>query len=189
MVSARGFLAAALVFFSCATFGQDNQVVRVGVATLENRTTRNVPLDVERDHLVSAINQLKPDKKTHIKLEAVSLDGDNPNDLTDEAIKKNCDYIVYPVLLQLSELEPGVPQPGTITTAPTSPLGLPNAETQAMRPEFEATVAYNLYDIKARSATPGPALSDHHHTSQVGVVSQVLDRVALSIFAVIRKGG
>lgn len=189
MVRAQIFAAAVLVFSSCFAFSQNNQVVRVGVATLENRSPHDVPRDVERDRLVSAINQLKPDKKAHIKLEAVPLDGNTGNDVVDEAAKKDCNYVVYPVLLEVNQIEPGVLQPGTIQTNPASPLGLPTPGTQAARPEFEATVAYKLYNIKAHTTTAGPAISDRHYTSEVDVVSQVLDRVASSVFDAIRKGG
>ena len=189
MVRARIFLPAVLAFFSCMAFGQKNQVVRVGVATLENRSSRSVPADVERDRLVSAINDLKPDKKTHIKLEAVSVDGSTGNEVTEDAVKKNCDYVVYPVLLEVRQVEPGLVQPGTIQTAPNPALGLPTAQTQAMRPEFEATVAYNLYNIKAHKTTVGPALSGQQYTSEVDAVSQVLDRVALGVLGFIKKGG
>jgi hypothetical protein len=191
MVRARIFLVAVVVVFfcSCLAFGQNNQVVRVGVAPLENRSNRNVPPEGGRDSLVLAINQLKPDKKTHMKLEAVPLDGSTGNEITDDASKKNCDYIVYPVLLQLNELEPGVLQPGTISTDPSSALGLPNAETQTKRPGYEATVAYNLYNIKGHTTSPGPALSGARHPVEQEAVAQVLDRVALNVFGTIRKGG
>jgi len=188
MVRVQILLTAVLVFLSLAAFGQNSHVIRVGVAPLENRSTRNVPADSERDRLVLALNGLKPDKKTHVKVEAVPVDGSTGNEVTDDAVKKNCDYVAYPVLLQVSELEPGVLQPGTISTNPSSVVVPPTAETQAERPEYEATVAYQLYHIKAHTTTSGPALSGSRHPSEQEAISQGLDRVALSVFDVIKKG-
>ena len=190
MVRAQTFIPVILVLLSCLAFGENNTIVRVGVALLENRSTRGVPLDVERDRLVSAINDLKPDKKTHVKLEAVPLDGSTGNDVTDEAVKKNCDYIVYPVLLDLRQLgDPYMPQPGTIQTNPNAGLGSQSPETQAMNPSFEATVAYKLYNVSAHTTTPGPAFSERHDTTELNTVSQVMNRIALNVLEVIRKGG
>ena len=47
----------------------------VGVALLQNHAGRSVPANVERDRLVRALNQLKPDKKTHMKVVGVPLEG------------------------------------------------------------------------------------------------------------------
>lgn len=189
MVRARILLAAILVFFLYPAFGQKNQVVRVGVAPLENRSSASAPSDVERDRLVLAINQLKPDKKTHLKLEAVALEGETGNDVTDDAVKKNCDYVVYPMLLKLSELEPGVLQPGTVTTDPSSIVGPPTVDSQTMRTEYEATAAFKLYNIKGHSTISRPALTGIRHPFEQEAVSEALDRVVLSVFDVIKKGG
>jgi hypothetical protein len=172
-----------------SALAQNSQTVRVGVAALENQSARSVPLDVEHDRLVRSINQLKPDKKTHLKLEAVPLEGSSGNEVVEQAAQKSCDYVVYPTLLELRQSgDPYVRRPGTMQTNPNATWGNQTPEGQAMEPQYEATVDYKLYDVKAHTTTPGPPFSARA-TSEIDTVAQVLDRIAMSVFGVIKKGG
>ncbi|HVO62231.1 MAG TPA: hypothetical protein VMT53_14940, partial [Terriglobales bacterium] len=73
------FALCLLLASACLAQDTDN-VIRVGVAVMENNAGRSVPGNVERDRLVKAINQLKPDKKTHVKVEAVPLQSSSAGD-------------------------------------------------------------------------------------------------------------
>jgi hypothetical protein len=182
------FLIAVLL--SSLAFAESNSVVRVGVATMENQAGRSVPPDVERDRLVRAINQLKPDKKTHLKLEAVPLDGSSGNELADQAAQKNCDYVVYTTLTELRQSgDPYQHRPGTIETNPNGVWNNRTPEGQAMDPEYRATVEYKLYNVKAHSTIAGAPYSNQGSGNEVDTVSQIMDRIANSVFSEIKKGG
>src|SRR5208283_5500800 len=90
----------AVVLASVFGLAQESSV-RVGVALLQNEAGRSVPANVERDRLVKALNQLKPDKKTHMKVVGVPLDGTTPNEIAEEAEQKKCQYVVYTTLTEL----------------------------------------------------------------------------------------
>jgi hypothetical protein len=96
----RGLLLSLCLLSLCA-FAQENHIVRVGVATMKNAAGLSVPGNLERDRLVAALNQQKPDKKLHIKVQGVPLDGITPDDVGAEAKDKKCDYVVYTTLVEL----------------------------------------------------------------------------------------
>ena len=93
------FLAMLLV--AVAGLAQENEV-RVGVALLKNQAGRSVPANVERDRLVKALNQLKADKKTHMKGVGVPLDGMTPNEISEEAEQKIFDGLLQRLDAQAS---------------------------------------------------------------------------------------
>ena len=68
---------------------------------MQNDAGRSVPGNVERDRLVAAINQRKPDKKTHVKVQAIPLDGMTGNEVAEEAEQQKCQYVVYTTLTEL----------------------------------------------------------------------------------------
>jgi len=185
----RALIAIAIVL-SCCAFAETNSIVRVGIAPMQNQAGRSVPPNLERDRLVRAINQLKPDKKTHLKLEAVPLDGGNGNDLAGEAAQKNCDYIVYTTLTELRQSgDPYQHRPGTIETNPNGVWNNQNPAAQRVDPEYRATVEYKLYSVKSHSTVAGAPYSTQQAGNDIDTVSQVMDRVANSVFAEIKKTG
>src|ERR1035437_8678694 len=104
------FACGSLLCFgllSLGAFAQENRVIKVGVPVMRNRADRSVPGNIERDRLVAALNQEKPDKKLHIKIQAVALDGTTPDDVGPEAKQKNCDYVVYTTLVELRSSSDG----------------------------------------------------------------------------------
>ena len=112
-------LLLCFALLSTYALAQENRIVRIGVATMKNSASLSVPGTVERDHLVAALNQLKPDKKLHIKVEGMPLDGITPEDVGAEAKDKKCDYVVYTTLVELrGSTDPAMPRPGTIETNP-----------------------------------------------------------------------
>jgi len=178
-----------ILLASAACMAQEN-MVRVGVAIMENYAGRSVSGIVERDRLVKAINQLKPDKKTHLKVEAIPLNGSNSDDLGDEAKQKNCQYVVYTRLTELrSATDPYQHQAGTIETNPNSQWNSQNGRTQVVDPEYRATVDYKLVEVKSNSAVSGAPFSTQQNTSnEIDTVSVIMDRIALQVADQIKKG-
>lgn len=174
-----------LALLSISAFAQNNPVIRIGVASLENQSGRGVPVDVERDRLVRAINQLKPDKKTHTKLEAVALEGNNGSDLTDQAVQKNCDYILYTTLTELRQAgDPYQPRPGTIEMNPNAQW---SPGTRGLDSAFRATAEYRLYSLKSHSTIPGPPFSIQQDTNEMDTVSLLMDRIASNLSYAIKN--
>ena len=179
-----------LCLLSLCAFAQENRIVRVGVATMKNAAGLSVPGTLERDHLVTALNQLKPDKKLHIKVQGVPLDGMTPDDVGREVQDKKCDYVVYTTLVELrSSTDPAMPRPGTIETNPNGVWNQRNnPRAQAMDPEYRATVEYKLYRAGDDAAISGAPFSTQEAMPEVAVVSQVMDRIATRVFADVKKG-
>lgn len=188
------FAIRALILSFCLlslfAFAQEPQIVKIGVAVMKNAAGRSVPGNLERDHLVAALNQLKPDKKTHLKVQAVPLEGMSPDEVGDEAKQKNCDYVVYTTLIELqSSTDPNMPRPGTIQTNPKGGWGAPNSpETGAMNPDYRATVEYRLYRTGNPSAISGAPFSNQQAADEETVVSQVMNQIANRVFAEVKKG-
>jgi hypothetical protein len=108
-----------LTAVSCLS--QESTVVQVGVAVMENYAGRSVPGNVAQGRLVKALNQLKPDKKTHVKIEAIPLIAASPSDGNEEAQQKNYQYVVYTRLTELSrQQDPCQHQLGTLEANPNS---------------------------------------------------------------------
>ncbi len=180
------FLVVLLV--AVAGPAQEN-AVRVGVAPLQNRAGRSVPANVERDRLVKALNQLKPDKKTHMKVVGVPLDGMTPNEISEEAEQKKCEYVVYTTLTELRNADdPYQHVPGTTETNPNSQWSHQNGEAERLDPEFRVTVEYKLVSIPGNNAVAGAPYSTQLAMNEIDAVSQVLDRVANAVFGEMKKG-
>lgn len=185
------FMTPALVLTLCLLSlrgsAQENRIVVVGVATMKNAATLSVPGALERDRLVTALNQLKPDKKLHIKVEGVPLDGMTPDDVGAEAKDKKCDYVVYTTLVELrGSTDPAMPRPGTIETNPNGVWSHPGG--QAVDPEYRATVEYKLYRGVDGAAIAGAPFSIQEAMPEAAVVSQIMDRIANRVFADVKKG-
>ena len=155
-------LILSICFLSLCAFAQENRVIRVGVPIMKNLAGRSVPGNIERDRLVAALNQEKPDKKLHVKVQGVPLEGLTPEDIGDEAKQKNCDYVVYTTLIELqASSDPAMRQPGTIQTNPGGVWNNPNnPRAQALNPEYSATVEYKLYRTGNPDAISGAPFSN-----------------------------
>jgi hypothetical protein len=163
--------------------------VRVGVALLENRAGRSVPANVERDRLVKALNQLKPDKKTHLKIVGVPLAGMTRDEIGEEAGQKKCQYVVYTTLTELRNADdPYQRPPGTIETNPNSQWSNRDPRAQRQDPEFRVTVEYKLVSVGSNNVVAGAPYSTQLAMNEIDAVSQVLDRVANAVFGEIKKG-
>ena len=164
------------------------RVIRVGVPVMKNGASRSVSGDLERDRLVRALNDEKPDKRLRVKVQGVPLDGTDPRDVTSEADEKKCDYIVYTTLVQLrTQGDPVERRPGTVNINPNSQWGTQGPENAAMNPEFEATVEYKLYQTGDRRAFSGGPFSAHDALADTEVVGQVIDRIANRVFDDVKK--
>lgn len=185
--STAPFVLFAVCSLSLLVMGQENRVVRVGVATMKNSAGRSVPGDLQRDRLVSDLNQQKPDKKTHVALQAIPLDGTSPDEVADQAKQKKVDYVVYTTLIQLGlSSDPMHRMPGTIQTNPN--IGMPGSTPGSLNQTYQATVEYKLYRADGSAVSGGP-YSVNQGVSDDAAVSQAIDRVAMRIAGEIKKAG
>lgn len=184
----RHLCVVATLLVSVAGLAQEN-AVRVGVALLQNQAGRAVPANVERDRLVKTLNQLKADKKTHVKLVGVPLDGMTPNEISEEAEQKKCQYVVYTTLTELRNADdPYQRPPGTVESNPNSQWSNQNSRSERLDPEFRVTVEYKLVSVPGNNAVAGAPYSTQLAMNEIDAVSQVLDRVANAVFGEIKKG-
>jgi len=95
-------LYAAFSGLSILAFAQE-KVVRVGVAILQNQASISVPGNLERDRLVQAL------KSTHIKIQAVALDGMSAIDVSDETEAKKCVCVVFTKLTEFRSPDDPLP--------------------------------------------------------------------------------
>ena len=159
--------------------------MRVCVALMQNEAGRSVPANVERDRLVKSLNQLKTDKKTHVKIVGVPLDGATPNEIGEEAQQKKCQYVVFTTLTELRRADdPYQRVPGTIETNPNSQW----SPAQKLDPEVRVTVNYKLLSVGGNHEVDGAPYSTQLAMNEIDAVSQVMDRVANAVFGEIKKG-
>jgi hypothetical protein len=185
MLLRRIALALVLVLFPLLCFSQENAVY-VGVAVMQNQAALPVPGNVEQDRLVKAINQMKPDKKTHLKVQAVALNAASDEEAMQEATEKKCQYVVFTRLTELrTGNDPYQHQAGTIETSPNSQWSNRSAEGRAMDPEYRATVNYQLFrNGSIMSSSPVSTQG----TGDIETVSQIMSRIALQVVDQIKKG-
>ncbi len=180
------FLAVLLA--SAYGLAQDN-AVRVGVAIMQNEAAQAVPGNIERDRLVKAINQLKPDKKTHLQVIGVPLEGSTANEISEEADQKKCQYVVYTTLTELRTAgDPYQRRPGTVESNPNSQWSSRDPDNQRVDPEFRVTVEYKLVRVGSHNVVASAPYSTQLAMNEIDAVSQVMDRVANAVFAQIKKG-
>jgi len=140
---------------------------------------------VERDRLVSAINQRKPDKKTHVKVQAIPLDGMTRDEVSEEAERQKCQYVVYTTLTELrTQEDPYQHVPGTVESNPNSQWS-PN---QKLDPEFRATVEYKLVKVGSNNEVSGAPFSTQQNGNEIDTVSQIMDRIASQVVDQVKKG-
>ena len=167
---------------------QELRVIRVGVPVMKNNASRTVPAIQARDRLVKAFNDEKPDKKLHLRVQGVALDGTNADEVVSQGLTKKCDYVVYTTLIELrTQGDPAEGRPGTIEINPGAKRGAQDPESAAMNPEYRATVEYKLYRTGDPSAISGAPFSTQKAMSEINAVSEVLDRIANSVFAEAKK--
>jgi hypothetical protein len=185
------FISVPLIFLvtSLSGLAQESQTVRVGVALMENGAGRSVPGNVEQANLVKAINDQKPDKKTHVKVEAVALQASSGTDAQDEALQLKCQYIVYTRLTELRNAsDPYQPVPGTIETNPNSQWNVRDPRAQNVDPEWRATVEYKLTTTGGAMIAGAPYSTQQNTSNEIGTVAIVMNRVANAVVAEAKKG-
>jgi hypothetical protein len=165
---------------------QENAVY-VGVAVMQNYAGRSVPGNVAQDRLIKAINQIKPDKKTHLKVQAVALNAASDEEALQEAAQKKCQYAVFTKLTELrSGNDPYQHQAGTIETNPDSQWSSRTGPGRDMDPEFRATVDYKLTNTAGMAISGAPFSTQG--TGETETVSQIMGRIALQVVDQIKKG-
>ncbi len=177
-----------LFLLSAGAFAQENRVVLVGVPLMKNAATRSVPGNLERDRLVSDLNQQKPDKKQHLAVKGVPLEGTTADEVAEEAKQKKCDFVVYTTLIELSTPSDPYQRTRTPGTIQTNPGGVwNNPAGQAVDPEYRATVEYKLYRADGTPVSGAP-FTNQQATMETEVVAQVMSRIASRVFSEVKKG-
>jgi hypothetical protein len=198
--SARALLVGLCLLSICA-FAQENRIIRIGVPIMENRSASGVPGNLERDRLVAALNQEKPDKKLHVKVQGMPLDGTTPEAVGAEAKEKHCDYVVYTTLVDLQASNgSGMPRPGAIPGSPTNPgnptiPGNPNGgwnpannpTGRTINSENRATVEYRLYRTGSPEALSEAPVSAQQMVPEAEVVGLVMNQIARRVFGEVKK--
>jgi hypothetical protein len=184
---ARACVFIILLTVSVLAFPQEQRVIRVGVPVMKNNSSRTVPITQARDRLVRSLNDEKPDKKLHVRVQGVALDGTSPDEVVSQGTAKNCDYVVYTTLIELRTQGDPVQRPSTIEITPGAKRGARDPESEAMNPEYQATVEYKFYRTGDRAAISGAPFWNEKAISEIDAVSQVMDRIANSVFADVKK--
>lgn len=191
-------IVIALVVLSCLSVRaaqsknsrDDTDAIRVGVAVLRNTATRSVPVTIERDRLINAINRIQVPKhsKGARKIRAVALDSSSLEEANTQAHQLGCDYVVITDLVELRES--GDPAP----TARPSEIRIgrdpvANDPTVGERHEVQryAVVDFRLYRLGDPQARVESSASDHQATTDDGIVSMLMDRVASRVVGEIRN--
>ena len=165
-----------------------DNTIRVGVAVMQNEAGRSVSGTLERDRLVQALNHMKPDKKTHVQVQAVPLDAMTGNEADDEAASKKCDYVVFTTLTELRGAgDPYQRVPNTVESNPNSQWSVQNnPRAQQMDPEYRVTVEYRLFHTGGPQVSGSP-YSTQAATNEIDAVSQVMDRIASRVADQVKK--
>jgi len=190
------FTTRALMVWLCLltlpVLAQENRIVRVGVAAMQTQASQGLSANWAQDRLVAGLNQQKPDKKQHIKLQGVPLQGGSPEEIENEAKQKNCDYMLSTSLVELQAVMTSATQP-RITSMPTTPpgLGMPPPGTtnspQSTTTQYQATVTYRLFRAGDATTTASSSVTYQQNGPPENVVSQVLGQVVNRVFGDIKK--
>jgi hypothetical protein len=196
-------LMVSVCLFALHAFAEENRVVKVGVAIMQSQTSHIMPGDAGRNRLVSALDQQK-DKKHHLKLQGVPLEGTTPEAVSTEAKQQKCDYVVYTSLVDLQQTSSGnvmqqpQSQPGGMQPNPSGGLGMPpNAGNPnaggmgqgagGMNQGYRATVEYRLYRAGDASPVATSSVTGQQAGPDEAVVAQVLNQVANRVLAEVKK--
>ena len=184
-----GSLTTALLWTASASTVAQENAPRVCVAIMQNQAGRSVPGNLERDRLVKAINQLKPDKKTHVRVQAAPLNSSTEQEASLEAEQQTCQYVVYTTLTELrSQQDPYQHVPNTIETNPNSQWSSRDPNNQRIDPEYRATVDYRLVQVGSGQTISGAPFSTQQNGNEIDTVSQIMDRIALQVADQVKKG-
>lgn len=167
------------------------EAIKIGVAVLKNTATRSVPVTVERDRLVNAINHIKPPKhsKDRTRIQAVALDTASVGEANEQARDRGCDYVVFTNLTELRESgDPApAPRPGEIRIGRDPVANDPNP---AYRHDVQryGVMEFQLFRLGDPSPRVDTSTSDQDFTTADGILSALMDRVANRVVSEIRSG-
>ena len=165
-------------------------VVKIGVAVLKNTAVRSVPVTIGRDRLVSDINHMKPPKhsKDAAKIQAIALDSSSLDAANAQARDLGCDYVVFTNLTDLRESgDPArAPRQGEIRLG-RDPVA--NDPTVFNRHEVQryGVMEFQLFHLGDPNPRFDTSASVHEATTEDGIVSMLMDRVANRVVGEIRS--
>ncbi len=165
-------------------------VIKVGITVMKNTAVRSVPVTLERDRLVSAINQTKPPKhsKNSAKIQAVALDSSSPNAANAQARDLGCDYVVFTNLTDLRESgDPAPPpRPGEVRIG-RDPVANDPSVFNRHEVQRYAVMEFQLFRLDDPTPRFDTSASAHEATTEDGIVSILMDRVASRVVGEIRS--
>ena len=163
LIVLSGVLVAGAAFAqsdSNSPAADQKRTIRVGIAPMQNRSSRQVIPTWERDQLMRELQRLRTDRKSSVILEAVSLEATSREDASPEADKKGCQYLVLTALLDPSG---GPSISGGPDGSQRSPILLGNTN-----PHQTVAVTFTILELgSARTLTEGTTaapVEDHNDT-------------------------
>jgi VWFA-related protein len=173
--SPQALICILLAAFLCAAgvplvAAQENFVSKIGVAMLQ-AGPGTVSGSEARDRLVKSLKERKPDKKSHLRLDAVALDATSQQEAMAEAREKTCEFVLF---TRLSNLE-------TNYRYSTSNGG------QDM-PVFNATVEYQLDRLSDGSGFPSGSIKAEDPSASQEAVWQTLSQIASKVASQVASG-
>jgi len=170
----------------------DNKVVRVCI-----------PFHMGKDGLINrlatTLDNHKPAKNTHTKVEGVELNNveeiaekvriSDKDRLSDETLARarqsRCDYVLVlynPDLASARTYQPNVMYPEQqMTTSTVDPL------MRKQDPDIYVVIKYRLFHIDSSDAAADGFVSDHEAAPQNAVVASALDMLANQVFTKVTK--
>jgi hypothetical protein len=161
----------AVCLLTGAGSAQENRSVRVGVTVLQNAPV-GLSATAARDRLVKDLNK---QKKSLVA--AVPLDHYAGQQLSDEAQKKNCAFIVYPASTEAYAQ-------GQDSTG--GPFNMATAQEHNV-PNFHATIEYKVYRASDLTTVVGGSAKAQGAGSQAEITGEALDEVAKKVSADIKR--
>jgi hypothetical protein len=156
------------------------KVIRVGVAPMENTSTRPINQRLQRDRLAREFQPHKKHQKPGaVVIEAVRLDSSTRADIGREARDRGCDYILYTNLVELRTAgDPQAPKRSGSVSIGSDPLAQYPGPPYMNAPVFRAVVDYRVERVDDANVLFALSASGLEHTDEDGTVSRLLGQIA-----------
>jgi VWFA-related protein len=160
----------SLLYMSCVpVVAQEAAKLRLGVAVLSGPPKIEMGIEA-RDRLVMLLNRRKADGKSLLNLEAVALDASSPVAAMADARNKNCEFVLYTRLTDL-----------TSKSDISSPIGVD-------LPVFHAGLEYQINRVVDGSGFASNSIKAEDSASIRDAIWRALAQVASVAASEIKKG-
>jgi len=147
-------LLPCMCFAQTSESSDDSKTIRVGVANLQNRTTRSFNAGLYRSQLVRFLNDFGDQKKEPIVVEAIALNATSRKSASSEAASKGCQYLLLTTVRDFSGLGSVGVGDGGITAIPGVSIGTAASGDRRIIVEFEAARIGRLNVVSQGSLQP-----------------------------------